>query len=112
VARASIELGADGIFSIVMASPEGAEMDEGPGCVVLVEPEQLVCTDAVGPDFRPIAETFMTVDITMEAVEAGTRHRTLVRHKSAADRQKHQEMGFHDGWGTCLSQLEVLAGQL
>ena len=54
----------------------------------------------------------MTADITMEAVEGGTRYRALVRHKSDADRQKHEEMGFHDGWGTCLSQLEALAGGL
>lgn len=113
VARVSIEPRAGGIFSIVMASPEGAEMDETPGCVLLAEPERrLVWTDAVGPEFRPNAETFMTVDITMEAVEGGTLYRALVRHKSDADRRKHEEMGFHDGWSTCLTQLEALAGGL
>jgi uncharacterized protein YndB with AHSA1/START domain len=54
----------------------------------------------------------MTADITMEAVEGGTRYRALVRHKSDADRLKHEEMGFHEGWGTCLNQLEALAGGL
>ena len=96
-----------------MASPDGAEMDETPGCVLLAEPrKRMVWTDAVGPEFRPNSETFMTADITMEAVEGGTRYRALVRHKSDADRQKHEEMGFHDGWGTCLNQLEALAGGL
>lgn len=113
VARAAIDPRAGGIFSVVMASPEGAEMDETPGCVLLAEPrKRLVWTDAVGPEFRPNAETFMTVDITMEEVEDGTRYRALVRHKSDADRQKHEEMGFQDGWGTCLNQLEALAGKL
>jgi len=113
VARVAIEPNAGGIFSVVMASPEGAEMEETPGCVLLSEPnKRLVWTDAVGPDFRPNSEAFMTADITMEAIDGGTRYRALVRHKSHADRQKHEEMGFHDGWGTCLNQLEALAGRL
>lgn len=113
VARVSIEPRAGGIFSIVMASPEGKEMDETPGCVLVAEPEKrLVWTDAVGPEFRPNVETFMTADITMEAVDGGTRYRALVRHKSDVDRKKHEEMGFHVGWGTCLDQLEVLAREL
>lgn len=113
VARVAIDPRAGGIFSVVMVSPEGAAMEETPGCVLLAEPERrLVRTDAVGPEFRPNAESFMTVDITMERIEGGTRYRALVRHKSDADRQKHEEMGFHDGWGTCLNQLEALAGGL
>lgn len=113
VARAAIEPRAGGIFSVVMASPEGSEMEETPGCVLLAEPGvRLVWTDAVGPEFRPNAETFLTVDITMQAVNGGTRYRAVVRHKSDADRRKHEDMGFHQGWGTCLTQLEVLAGQL
>lgn len=113
VARAAIEPRAGGIFSIVMVSPDGSEMEETPGCVLLAEPGvRLVWTDAVGPEFRPNAETFMTVDITMQSVNGGTRYRAVVRHKSDADRQKHEDMGFYQGWGICLTQLEVLAGQL
>lgn len=113
VARARIEPRAGGIFSVVMASPEGQEMDETPGCVLLAEPERrLVWTDAVGPDFRPNGETFMTADITMQPIQGGSRYRALVRHKSDDDRRKHEEMGFFDGWGTCLTQLEACARDL
>lgn len=113
VARVAIDPRAGGIFSVVMASPDGVEMAETPGCVLLAEPERrLVWTDALGPEFRPNAESFMTADIMMEAVAGGSRYRALVRHKSGADRQKHDEMGFHDGWGTCLDQLEALAATL
>lgn len=113
VARARVEPRPGGIFSVIMASPEGQEMEETPGCVLLAEPEKrLVWTDAVGPEFRPNPEPFISVEITMKADEGGTRYRTLVRHKSGADRQKHEEMGFHDGWGTCLSQLEAFAATL
>lgn len=110
VARVAIEPRAGGIFSVVMASPEGVEMDGAPGCVLLAEPRRrLVWTDALGPEFRPNATSFMTADITMQEAGGGTLYRALVRHKSEADRQQHEDMGFLQGWGTCLSQLEELA---
>ena len=113
VARAVIDPRPGGIFSVVMASPTGEEMDEVPGCILLAEPRQrLVWTDAVGPEFRPNAETFMTADITMRATDGGTQYQALVRHKSDADRQKHEEMGFLQGWGTVLGQLEEIARAL
>lgn len=108
--RAAIDPQPGGIFSVVMASPEGDEMDETPGCVLFAKPEQrLVWTDALGPGFRPNPESFMTVDITMTAKDGGTWYRIIVRHRSDADRRKHEEMGFHGGWATCLNQLEALA---
>jgi uncharacterized protein YndB with AHSA1/START domain len=110
VARVVVDLRAGGEFTVVMASPEGQAMEGPPGCVLLAEPQRrLVWTDAMGPGFRPSAESFMTADITMQAVAGGTSYRALVLHKSDADRKKHEEMGFLDGWGTCLNQLEALA---
>jgi uncharacterized protein YndB with AHSA1/START domain len=97
----------------VMQSPEGQVFPERHGCILLVDPERrLVWTDAVGPHFRPNAETFMTADITIEQVQSGTRYRALVRHKNPEDRAKHEEMGFHQGWATCLTQLDELASAL
>jgi hypothetical protein len=29
-------------------------------------------------------------------------------HKTNADRNMHEEMGFHDGWGTVAAQLADL----
>ena len=113
VARAVIGLEPGGAFTVVMASPEGAAFPEKQGCVLVVEPERrLVFTDGLGPLFRPNAEGFMTAEITMEAVSGGTLYRALVRHKNPEDRKKHEDMGFFQGWSTCLTQLEELAGRL
>jgi uncharacterized protein YndB with AHSA1/START domain len=96
-----------------MASPEGEAMEGLPGCVLVAEPERrLVWTDAIGPGFRPRSDGFMTADITMRAVEGGTLYRAFVLHKSDEDRRRHEEMGFFEGRGACLTQLDDLARTL
>ncbi|MEJ0095699.1 MAG: SRPBCC family protein [Methylocella sp.] len=113
VAKAVINLVTGGEFNIVMRSPEGNAFPEKPGCILVVEPQRrLIWTDGLGPLFRPNAEAFMTAEITMEPATNGALYRALVRHKSEQDRAKHEEMGFFQGWGACLTQLEELAGQI
>jgi uncharacterized protein YndB with AHSA1/START domain len=33
---------------------------------------------------------------------------TRLRHWTVADRQKHEQMGFRQGWGQCADQLAAI----
>jgi uncharacterized protein YndB with AHSA1/START domain len=109
-----IDLRPGGIFRAVMRSPEGQTMDDAPGCVLeVVEGKRFVWTAALGPGFRPVATDFpFTAIITMEPAGSGTRYRAVAVHGSPDLRTRHEEMGFHEGWGAALDQLVELAKRL
>jgi uncharacterized protein YndB with AHSA1/START domain len=101
-----IDLRPGGVFSTTMRSPDGEVMPASRGCYLEVAPNRtLVFTDALGPGYRPNPAPFMTAIITMEREGEGTRYRALVRHADEATREKHEGMGFFDGWGAALDQL-------
>jgi uncharacterized protein YndB with AHSA1/START domain len=54
----------------------------------------------------------MVATITFEPEAGKTRYTAVVRHWSEADKKKHEEMSFHQGWGICADQLEALAKTL
>lgn len=43
---------------------------------------------------------------------SGTRYTARCLHKNGEDRKKHEEMGFFDGWGTMIQQMEEVARSL
>lgn len=109
VLRAVIDPRPGGICDIAMRLPDGTVMDEGPGCVLVAEANhKLVWSDAMGPDFRPRGAPFITVIVLMDPDGDGTRYSARVLHKDEADRIRHEQMGFADGWGQCLDQLAEL----
>ncbi|MHC1479832.1 SRPBCC domain-containing protein [Frateuria aurantia] len=96
-----------------MASPQGEPVPESPGCVLAFELERrLVWRDGLGPGFRLKSQSFMTAEISLEHAADGTAYRVVARHQNPADRLKHQDMVFFQGWSTCLDQLEALAATL
>jgi uncharacterized protein YndB with AHSA1/START domain len=107
-----IDLRPGGIFRTVMQSPEGQEFPNI-GCYLeIVENEKLVWTNAMLPGFRPVGpnsnDFLMTAIITLEPHGNGTKYTAKALHSNEADSQKHEAMGFYDGWGTVLDQLVVL----
>ena len=110
-----IDLKPGGIFRTVMQSPEGQKFPNL-GCYLEVVPEKrLVWTDALLPGYRPANRTQISENCGMTAFTAvielephgagGTRYRATALHKSKEERASHEKMGFHDGWGTVLTQL-------
>ena len=95
-----------GLFRTLMRAPDGTEYP-GTGCFLeLVENERIVFTDALQAGWRPAEKAFFTAIITLEATGAGTtRYTARALHKNEADRETHERMGFHEGWGRCADQL-------
>ena len=107
-----VDLRPGGVFRTVMRGPEGQEVDSA-GCYLEVsEHQRLVFTDALGPGYRPTGEPFMTAVVTMTPEGPGTRYRAVAKHATSDVRRKHEEMGFHEGWGTALDQLVDVAKTL
>lgn len=112
LAECEVDLRPGGLFRTVMRSPEGEEMPSD-GCFLeVIEGRRLVFTDALGPGFRPNAEPFMTATVTITPEGDGTRYRAVAIHANREARDKHEEMGFEDGWGAALDQLVELAREL
>ena len=82
---------------------EGVYLDIDPGT-------KLVFTDAYTEGWKPAPDPFMTAIILFEDAEDGaTRYTAIARHRSAEVRKTHEDMGFFDGWGTVVDQLETYA---
>jgi uncharacterized protein YndB with AHSA1/START domain len=106
VTKCEIDLRPGGIFSSTMRSPEGQEFPNL-GCYLEVVPMQrLVFTDTLLPGYRPSPNPFFTAVLELKPNgKGGTRYTATAIHGNEKTRKKHEEMGFHDGWGTVVTQM-------
>jgi uncharacterized protein YndB with AHSA1/START domain len=110
--QAELDVRPGGASLVVMRSPDGNDMP-CPGVYLEVVPNQrLVFTDAYTSAWQPSQKPFMTVILTFEDEGGKTRYTARVRHWTVADREAHEKMGFHHGWGQCADQLAALAATL
>jgi uncharacterized protein YndB with AHSA1/START domain len=70
----------------------------------------VVWTDALEAGFRPSRQPAhlgfrFTAAITLAPQGTGTKYTAIAMHSDAESRNKHDAMGFQDGWGTVLDQL-------
>ncbi|HEY3742283.1 MAG TPA: SRPBCC family protein [Bryobacteraceae bacterium] len=106
-----IDLRPGGEFRTVMCSPEGQSFPNI-GCYLeIVENEKLVFTNALAPGFRPAAAdlTFTAIVILEPHGESGTKYTAIAMHANPETRKRHEDMGFHTGWGAALDQLVAVA---
>jgi uncharacterized protein YndB with AHSA1/START domain len=109
---AELDVRPGGSSLIVMRGPEGQDMPN-PGVYLDVVPgERLVFTDAFVRAWEPSEKAFMTGELTFADVGPDTLYTARVWHWSVEDRDAHEKMGFHQGWGIATDQLEALAATL
>jgi len=73
-------------------------------------------TVALAPGYRPSSQRpdnlAFTAIIALEPQGSGTKYAALVMHSDEEGRKRHEEMGFHEGWGKALDQLVAHAKKM
>ncbi len=105
---AELDVRPGGASLIVMRGPDGNEFPNRGVYLEVVKNERLVFTNAYVRAWEPSEKPFMTVIVTLEDLGGKTRYTARVLHWTVADRETHEKMGFHKGWGQCADQLAAL----
>ena len=109
---AELDVRPGGSNLVVMRSPEGTDFPN-PGVYLEVVPnERLVITDAYTSAWQPSEKPFMTVILTFEDEGGKTRYTARALHWTVEDREAHEKMGFHEGWGQCADQLAAVVARI
>ncbi len=110
VVEVDVRRGGSALF--VMRGPDGQDMPNRGVYLDVVPNERLVSTDAFTEAWQPSAKPFMTLILTFEKQGSKTLYTARARHWTVEDRDAHEKMGFHVGWGICTDQLAALAATL
>ncbi len=110
--RAECDVRVGGSSLMVMRSPDGVEM-HCPGVYLqIVQGRRIVSTDAYVTAWVPSDKPFMTLDLNFEDLGGKTKYTAIARHWTVEDKEAHEKMGFHTGWGIATDQLESLIKSL
>ncbi|HYH19202.1 MAG TPA: SRPBCC family protein [Azospirillum sp.] len=110
--QAELDVRPGGTSRITMRSPDGQDLPHSGVYLEVVENEKLVFTDAYTSAWEPAGKPFMTAILTFEDEGGRTRYTARVLHWTVEDREAHEKMGFHEGWGQCTDQLAALVKTL
>ncbi|SFP19093.1 Uncharacterized conserved protein YndB, AHSA1/START domain [Pseudomonas sp. NFPP07] len=103
-----MDLWVGGQFRTLMRAPDGNEYPTMGVFLEIVAPRRLVFTDAFLPGWIPSDKAFMSAEVTFDDLDGKTLYTARAMHWSEEDRQAHEAMGFHEGWGQSLDRLESL----
>ncbi len=106
--HAELDVRPGGANLVVMLSPEGVEMPNRGVYLEVIPNEKLVITDAYTKAWEPSEKPFMTLILTFEDLGGKTKYTARALHWTVADREAHENMGFHQGWGIATDQLTAL----
>jgi uncharacterized protein YndB with AHSA1/START domain len=104
-----MDLRPGGSFVTRISENGGAFIPHMSACFLAVDNlERIVFSDALVGGWRPAEQPFMTAIITLRDHPMGTEYVAHAMHRNSADRNRHEELGFYDGWGTVTEQLAKL----
>ena len=107
-----MDLRPGGVFRTVMRAPDGTEYPTKGVFLEVVANERIVFTDAFDPGWQPAPDIFFTAITTFESLPGRkTRYTARALHWTVENRDKHDKMGFHQGWGESLDRLVSLVTQ-
>ena len=109
---AELDVRPGGSAFIVMRGPDGKDLPNHGVYLEVVPNQRLVSTDAYTKAWEPSEKPFMTLILTFEDEGGKTRYTARVHHWTVADREAHEKMGFHQGWGICADQLTALVARI
>lgn len=113
VSKAVIDARTGGNSMITMNGPDGEVVENSGVYLEVIENHRIVFTDAFTQAWKPAAKPFMVGIVTFEDLGGGqTRYTAIARHWTVEDRQAHEQMGFHQGWGIAADQMAALAATL
>jgi uncharacterized protein YndB with AHSA1/START domain len=113
IAAAATDPRPGGASNITMRDPDGNEYPNHGVYLEVVPNEKIVFTDAYTAGWVPSEKPFFTGIVTFEDAGGGkTKYTARARHWTTEDKENHEKMGFHEGWGQCATQLEELAKTL
>ena len=110
---AELDVRPGGSAFIVMRGPDGKDLPNRGTYLEVVPNQRLVSTDAYVKAWEPSEKPFMTVVLTFDDLGGGkTKYKAVCKHWNDADREAHEKMGFHQGWGICTDQLTALVARI
>ena len=77
----------------------------------VAEGQRIVFTNTLQGQWRPAGAFYfapMTAVISFADHPDGTRYESVAMHATPTDRDKHEQLGFNEGWGTAIDQLAAL----
>lgn len=107
--EAYLDVRVGGENTIVMQDEAGNRYPNSGVYLELIPNRKIVFTDAFRAGWKPSGKPFFVGEILLEEQPDGTtRYTATARHWNAEDKQAHEAMGFHQGWGQCADQLAAL----
>lgn len=104
-----LDLHPGGAFVTEMSEDGGPFVPHLSACFLDVAwEERIIFTNALTGGWRPATNGFVTAVITFRDHPDGTEYSALALHKDRSERDRHVELGFHDGWATVAEQLAGL----